>query len=113
MFTCPELRPLRLGNSSKDVFEPVLSRDKNKRLKRLVVPAASSDTAATTSKPSDKWYHMPSASSVSMPDLKHSQKSTWPPDIQELNGAAATSDADLTSVRAHTTASRKALELQV
>lgn len=114
MLTCPELRPLRLGRSTNDVFEPVLSRDKNKRLKRSAVPAAAaSDTKATISKTSDTWCQMPSASSVSMPDLKHSQKGTWPPDLQELSGVAATSGADLTSVRTHSTSARKVVGLAV
>lgn len=114
MLTCPELRPLRLGRSTNDVFEPVLSRDKNKRLKRSAVPAAAaSDTRATISKTSDTWCHMPSATSASMPDLKHSQKDTWPPDLQDLSGVATTSDADLTTVRSHSTSARKVVGLAV
>lgn len=108
MLTCPELRPLRLEGSTKDVFEPALSRDQSKRLKRSAAPAAAaSDTTATTSKISEKWSHMPSASSVSMPDLKHSQKGTWPPGLQEQSGDAAVSDANLDSVRAHAATARK------
>ncbi|KAH6935114.1 hypothetical protein HPB50_003442 [Hyalomma asiaticum] len=98
MLTCPELRPLRLGGNAGDVFQSVLRRDQNKRLKRSTVPAAAaSDTKATISKTSDKWCHMSSPSSVSMPDLKHSQNGTWPSDVQEQSGAAATSDANLSS----------------
>ncbi|KAH7954597.1 hypothetical protein HPB49_020072 [Dermacentor silvarum] len=108
MLTCPELRPLRLEGSTKDVFEPALSRDQSKRLKRSAAPAAAaSDTTATTSKISGKWSHMPSASSVSMPDLNHSQKSTWPPGLQEQSGDAAVSDANLDSVGAHAATARK------
>ncbi|XP_065302932.1 serine-rich adhesin for platelets-like isoform X2 [Dermacentor albipictus] len=114
MLTCPELRPLRLEGNAKDVFEPVLSRDQKKRLKRSTVPAAAaSDTAATTSKISEKRSHMPSASSVSMPDLNHSQKGTWPPGLQEQSGVATTSDANLDSVRAHASTARKVVGFAV
>lgn len=69
MLTCPELRPLRLSGRREDVFEPVLSRDPSRRLKRQAVPTAS-DTEAFASRISEKRTNVSSASSVSMPDLK-------------------------------------------
>lgn len=71
MFTCPELRPLRLGKeSSKDVFTPPSHRPLGQRLKRSGAPmAAASDTVASAAKAAEKRTNTASAASASMPEL--------------------------------------------